>query len=334
MATTNYYTVDGMILGESTSGVHTSYGPDALGSVIATYAAGAPQNSYLWAPYGTRIQKTGSASDPSFGWNGSSGYRNTGRNYAGLYVRRRPYDYSTGQWVSADPTWPSQRAYTYSLLSPATISDPSGLWCLIGGWTLSQLKCSGYLENGTPWSGTFPHPNHNFSNGCIGSNVGATILAVTATIQAYLTRGDYLTNDLYKENSIQISCNANPQYPLATAACGILNNITSFDFSISYIGGVGLGGEDIARGALNDISSYYQDAASRIFTHAPLNVLLLHCFGTVDVSFEALSVLEIAQPTFSQNPNLNTASGVIGTCTAYDDNGGCIKSGGGGLRLD
>ncbi len=67
MATTNYYTVDGMILGESTNGVHTSYGPDALGSVVATYADGAPQNTYLRAPYGTQIQKTGTAADPQFG---------------------------------------------------------------------------------------------------------------------------------------------------------------------------------------------------------------------------------------------------------------------------
>jgi hypothetical protein len=92
MAVTKYYTHNGMVIGESTGGVHTSYGPDALGSVVATYAGGSPQNAYVRAPYGTQIQKTGTAPDPKFGWNGSSGYRNNARNYSAFYVRARDYD--------------------------------------------------------------------------------------------------------------------------------------------------------------------------------------------------------------------------------------------------
>lgn len=149
MAVTNYYTVNGRIRGESTGGVRTTYGVDALGSVTGTYDQnGNPQNTYLWAPYGTLIKKTGSASDPKFGWNGSSGYRSTSRNYSGFYVRARHYDFSTGQWSTIDAMWPQQLSYAYvrSPLSYAVGSglDPKPIPCQTGstGSVPSGVNCS------------------------------------------------------------------------------------------------------------------------------------------------------------------------------------------------
>lgn len=155
MAATNYYTHNGIVIGESTGGVHTSYGPDALGSVVATYAAGAPQNAYLRAPYGTQIQKTGTAADPKFGWNGAWAYRNTGRNYAGFYVMMRHYDFLTGQWTTVDPLWPVETAFVYAHLNPTTRSDPSGQ-TTAGAQMQSRGKNNGQYLYGL--AGTFHLP--------------------------------------------------------------------------------------------------------------------------------------------------------------------------------
>jgi hypothetical protein len=65
MPVTNYHTVQGRILGESTSGVRTDYLTDALGSVTATVnSAQAVVNTYRYKPYGEQLAKTGSGTDP------------------------------------------------------------------------------------------------------------------------------------------------------------------------------------------------------------------------------------------------------------------------------
>jgi hypothetical protein len=175
MAVTKYYTANGQICGESTNGVRTTYGTDALGSVTGTYDQdGNPQNSYLWAPYGTLVQKTGTATDPKFGWNGASGYRNTGRNYSAYYARAREFDLITAQWTTVDSLWPHERAWAYARSAPTYLIDPSGLGTGGGsggiGSTGQQYPCcvvpssvnltfSGYStyvdSNGTSYPGVY-----------------------------------------------------------------------------------------------------------------------------------------------------------------------------------
>jgi len=171
MAVTKYYTYNGLVIGESTDGTHTSYGPDASGSVVATYAGGVPQNSYLWLPYGTLALRSGAAADPKFGWHGSSGYRSGSGSYSGFYVRTRHYDLTTGQWNSVDPLWPSQRPYAYANSSPASVGDPSGLAVTV---STNPVTLEPVLDNppSCPHTGVMLGPftqsrcAHNPSNAC------------------------------------------------------------------------------------------------------------------------------------------------------------------------
>ena len=127
MAVTNYITANGMLVGEMTGGVMTAYGPDALGSVVATYSGTSLQNTYQYKPYGATLAKTGTAADPKFLWNGGSGYRATSLAFSSFYVRRRHFATSPAIWTTSDPVWPNQRAYGYASGRTVLFSDPSGL---------------------------------------------------------------------------------------------------------------------------------------------------------------------------------------------------------------
>jgi RHS repeat-associated protein len=104
MAVTNYHTVNGRILGETTGGVRTDYLTDALGSVTATVnPSGQVVNRYTYKPYGGLLAKTGVGADPVNQWVGSLGYRQTGKKYSDVYIRARHYDTANGRWTSTDP---------------------------------------------------------------------------------------------------------------------------------------------------------------------------------------------------------------------------------------
>ncbi len=151
MGTTNYITANGMLIGESTGGVNRAYGLDALGSVVATYTGTSVENAYVYKPYGGVLAKTGPATDPSFLWNGGSGYRATSLSNSEFYVHLRHFSASSAQWTTCDPIWPSEPAYAYTNASPALLADSSGL---AGGpptsSTGASLTCpKGYVPNGT-----------------------------------------------------------------------------------------------------------------------------------------------------------------------------------------
>src|SRR5579871_1134124 len=105
MAVTNYYTVNGALIGEKTAGgSRTDYLTDALGSVTATVnQSGQVVNTYRYKPYGAQLAKTGIGADPAFQWVGAQGYRQTGKKYSDVYVRARHYDSRAGRWTSKDP---------------------------------------------------------------------------------------------------------------------------------------------------------------------------------------------------------------------------------------
>ena len=129
MATTNYVSANGMIVGESTGGVSRAYGTDALGSVVATYSGAVRENTYQYKPYGGLLSKTGVASDPSFLWNGGSGYRPSGLAATSHYIRGRHYSGTCGRWTSLDPLWPKEGAFVYTSNRPTNLVDPTGLRC-------------------------------------------------------------------------------------------------------------------------------------------------------------------------------------------------------------
>jgi RHS repeat-associated protein len=134
MPFTNYYTVNGEIIGEQTTGQdRIDYLTDPLGNVTATIDQNAKVlNRYTYKPFGEVLSKEGTAPDPKFLWVGAHGYRQTGNKHSDVYVRARHYDTRTGRWTSRDPLWPQQPAYSYGKANPIVNLDPSGKIACIG----------------------------------------------------------------------------------------------------------------------------------------------------------------------------------------------------------
>jgi hypothetical protein len=119
---TAFYTVDGEIIGESSSGVRLDYLTDALGSVCAKAdQTGNTASSARYRPYGDKLTGT----DYTFGWVGSYGYRKAAN---GSYVRARHLS-SQSSWRTVDGLWPVEPQYQYSNGNPTTHNDPSGMEC-------------------------------------------------------------------------------------------------------------------------------------------------------------------------------------------------------------
>lgn len=134
MAVTNYYTVEGEIIAEKTAGsTRVDYLTDALGSVTATVNQSAQVvNTYRYKPYGTQLAKTGTGSDPAFGWVGTKGYRPTQKKFSDFYVRARHYGDATGQWTTRDPLYRLRLWFVYASANPTSFIDPSGMIPVIG----------------------------------------------------------------------------------------------------------------------------------------------------------------------------------------------------------
>src|ERR1043165_962069 len=143
MAVTNYYTVNGQIIGEKTAGgSRVDYLTDALGSVIGTVNQSAQVvNTYRYKPYGAQLAKTGVGADPAFQWVGDLGYRPTAKKWSDVYVRRRHFDTAAAMWTSRDILRPMEHDFVYASGNPVVAVDPSGAYhercChqILGFWT-------------------------------------------------------------------------------------------------------------------------------------------------------------------------------------------------------
>ena len=146
MPTTYYHTVNGSIIGETTSGVRTDYMTDALGSVTGTTISGTVQNTYRYMPFGGILSQTGSAPSPRFLWVGGQGYRATQIASADYYVRKRHLSVAAGAWTSLDFYWLAELAWVYANNNPTTASDRTGMLAATPvdpkNWSVSC--CSGY----------------------------------------------------------------------------------------------------------------------------------------------------------------------------------------------
>ena len=127
MPVTNYYSVNGVIIAEHTTGQsRLDYVTDALGSVIATVDQTLTVKSTArYKPYGANLAQTGT--QPMYGWVGSPGCRRTELPHSEVYARARVASTSDGRWTTVDPLWPHSQAYLYALANPSTLIDPSGL---------------------------------------------------------------------------------------------------------------------------------------------------------------------------------------------------------------
>lgn len=129
MGVTDYFTMNGALMGETGPNGTMYYHTDALGSVtMTTDQSSNVLNTYRYKPYGTQLSKTGTAPDPKFTWVGSLGYRTTGLSHSEYYVRARHYGKGEGTWVTVPPLTENRgRPFAYVLGMATTIADPSGL---------------------------------------------------------------------------------------------------------------------------------------------------------------------------------------------------------------
>ena len=135
MSTSNYYTVDGQILGYS----RKDYLTDALGSVTSEIDQTGNTRTFdgRYKPFGGTLTSTGTRG--SYGWVGRRGYRETGLKASSHYIRARHYNTSSGTWLTVDPLWPILSPYGYTMERPVLLFDPSGLGpnvCVSGSQSL------------------------------------------------------------------------------------------------------------------------------------------------------------------------------------------------------
>ncbi len=113
MPVTNYYTVDGQMIGYKDAGGRKDFLTDALGSVTAEVDQTGATKTFdgRYKPYGGDMSSSGTRG--SYGWVGTWGYRETGLSAPTHYVRARHYSKTSGNWTTVDMQWPRQDAYGY-----------------------------------------------------------------------------------------------------------------------------------------------------------------------------------------------------------------------------
>ena len=146
MPVTNYYSVNGVIIAEHTTGQgRLDYVADALGSVIATVDQTLTVKSTArYKPYGAVLSETGT--QPLFGYVGGPGYRRTNLPHSDAYVRKRHLSSFRGCWTTIDPLWPIELAFAYLAGSPVSGIDSQGTQLNV----LKQDWCQGVLQS--EWS--------------------------------------------------------------------------------------------------------------------------------------------------------------------------------------
>ena len=127
MAVTNYYTVDGQMLGYKGATGRKDFLRDNVGSVTAEIDQTGSNRTFdgRYRPYGNLLWSTGAPG--KFGWIGSWGYRSTGLKVSTQYIRTRHYSYVNGAWITVDPLWPFEQTYLYARLNPDVYVDLLGL---------------------------------------------------------------------------------------------------------------------------------------------------------------------------------------------------------------
>ena len=132
MGVTSYLTWEGEILSETRAGVEADYLPDPLGSTAALLnSSQVKTDTFSWWPFGEQESHSGT-SVTRFGYLGTLGYF-TNASGLGIYVRARVFSPLFANWVTLDPIWPIERAFSYAGQNPVNFTDPFGLATCRGG---------------------------------------------------------------------------------------------------------------------------------------------------------------------------------------------------------
>ncbi len=127
MAITNYYSVNGQMIGYKSGGARKDFLTDNLGSITAEYDQTGVNQTYKarYKPYGGIQSSTGTSG--KFGWVGSWGYRRMDIRGSSHYIRARHLSEISGNWTTVDFAWPDELPYNYSFSNPLLYIDPFGL---------------------------------------------------------------------------------------------------------------------------------------------------------------------------------------------------------------
>jgi len=135
----------GMVVSETRNGVESDYISDTLGSTIGLMdSAGAMTDRWEYWPYGEVVSRTGTNPTP-LTFLGVIGYFQDVLAKL-FYVRARHLRVDLARWLTADPLWPSQLAYTYATSAPSVLTDASGRQAGTGGFTGAPTPQCGHYS--------------------------------------------------------------------------------------------------------------------------------------------------------------------------------------------
>ncbi len=173
-----YATVNGRLVQENRGGVVTRYVADTLGSVIQTRdSSGNQTSSTTYWPFGEVRTQTGTNPSP-WGFCGVWGYYKDAASR--FYVRLRTLRADLSRWMTVDPLWPRESAYSYVSSSPTCNIDPSGLkGCKIYICSVNSIKLKHQFicvegPNGGCSMGMYPEGPGDTGYGNVCSQPGLT----------------------------------------------------------------------------------------------------------------------------------------------------------------
>ncbi len=191
MAVTNYHTVNGLILGETTVGSpRVDYLTDALGSVTATVnQAGQVVDTYRYKPFGLDLAVTDNGPRPAFGWGGDKGYRQTENKFSEFYVRARHDDATNGRWSAQDPIGlrGGINKFKYVRNNPISWNDPTGTIAAAAGGAIGWGTGGGGATAGGVGAGDVAIGGGEIIGGeIIGGAIGIGTIAIGIGIVAII----------------------------------------------------------------------------------------------------------------------------------------------------